>query len=58
MAIRHANKQVYFNLNNEEEVEILEYFKNKNFSKWVKRKAEEEIREKKREVKNNETTNN
>ena len=58
MAIRHANKQVYFNLNNEEEVEILEYFKNKNFSKRVKRKAEEEIREKKREVKNNEITNN
>ena len=58
MAIKHANKQVYFNLNNEEEVEILEYFKNKNFSKWVKRKAEEEIREKKRKVINNEITNN
>lgn len=48
MAIKHANKQVYFNLNNEEDVEIIEYFKDKNFSKWVKRKAEEDIREKKR----------
>lgn len=47
MSIRNANKQVYFNLNNEEDVEIIEYFKDKNFSKWVKRKAEEEIREKK-----------
>lgn len=47
MAVNRVNKLVYFNTNNEEDVEIIEYFKDKNFSKWVKRKAEQEIREKK-----------
>ncbi|WP_291570843.1 hypothetical protein [Clostridium sp. UBA4548] len=51
MSINKCNKLVYFNLSNEEDVEILNYFKNKNFSKWVKRKAEEEIRKVKNEEK-------
>ncbi len=47
MPVNKCNKLVYFNLNNEEEAEILEYFRDKNFSKWVKRKAEEELKLKK-----------
>ena len=48
MAVKRISKLVYFNMYNEEDVEIIKYFKDKNFSKWVKRRAEQEIREKKR----------